>query len=666
MEIKPTRIYFRATYYSQNLEKHAKPNANHAFRKLYTNKNNIKSVRKQLNSLGILVNEPGYYELPTIMLSIYDEKLLDKSKELNKEYYSEISKMKNGPYLLQTLNNIKVSDVECYCQEGRAYNKPMFEKILGKTAPYEDDIMCFGSCKHTIFAAAKRQLKAAPIPDPNIANEFIEFCKKRIEYDIGDELNNFGYSYADWYNHLTKPKQDDMDEIVTLLNPYKFDDIEPERRKHLLRNAYEGICKMELQHSDGKPRMVCSIPPLTKFTMGPVTWQLEEICQEKLRGYCGGMNLTQMADKLNNYIRQGYTKIVEGDGSAFDNTQDVTLKEVDRYIYRRIADKVYHVPRKYFDEISQSYYKVMDIKYRKPNQPKLTTMMTYRVLGTVFSGDCDTTLCNTIRMAMYNIFINEKEGLIYDRDFVVLSKGDDFSVLYKPYVTNEFIRTVYDKYFLKPSPSPDIVDARQYGLGQVCKFLDIGGPESFKFCSLRSWYKNESEIILTRDPAKLFDLGKYARKTKTYSNAELYMYLLDQAIALKQSYSGIDIFDIVAKAFVQEAEIVRSTFTKKDELHYKRLTNAIQKAPTINQILYKPESRKHTDIEDPIHELNEMVLDISHRHKQYNIYGTYWETMKRIEKVNTYKFTDSELTLINKQINTEFDLDLLRSMLALK
>jgi hypothetical protein len=71
-------------------------------------------------------------------------------------------------------------------------------------------------------------------------------------------------------------------------------------------------------------------------------------------------------------------------------------------------------------------------------------------------------------------------------------------------------------------------------------------------------------------------------------------------------------------------------------------------------------------MEDPIYELNEMVLDVRHRHKQYKIYGTYWETMKRIEQVNTYKFTASELALINKQINAEFDLDTLRSMLALK
>lgn len=292
--------------------------------------------------------------------------------------------------------------------------------------------------------------------------------------------------------------------------------------------------------------------------------------------------------------------------------------------------------------------------------------MTYRILGTVFSGDCDTTLCNTIRMAMYNIFINEKEGLLYDRDFVVLSKGDDFSVLYKPYVTDEFIRMVYDKYFLKPSPSPDVVDSREYGLGQVCKFLEIGGPESFKFCSLRSWYKNSTEIILTRDPAKLYNLGKYARKTKTYSNAELYMYLLDQAISLKASYAGIQVFDIMAQAFLQESEVIKANFTKKDQLHYKRLTHAIQKQPTINQLLYGSDSRKHTDNEDPIFELDEIVLDIKHRHKQYKIYGTYWETMKRIEQVNTQTFTEEELTLINKQINAEFDLEVLKSMLALK
>jgi hypothetical protein len=597
------------------------------------------------------------YNLPRVILDIKKEELKELSEELNKEFYAELKHTKKKKR--DTLNNIRVADINdmCFCKGNKQCKKPMFEKILGKTAPYQDDIMCYGNCLHTVFAAAKRQLKAAPTPDPKILKEFLKFSEKWIENCIGEDLNTFSYSFADWYNHLTHQKQLNMDKVIQYLNPKYNLMLKPKERQKLKSAHYEGICKIELQKSDGKPRMVCSIPDIIKYTMGPVTWQLEEICSEKFKGYCGGMNLTEMADKINEYIDFGFTKVVEGDGSAFDNTQDVTLKEVDRYIYRRIKDKIYHVPLDLYEKYSQAYYKTMDIMYRNPGEKKNRKMMTYSVLGTVFSGDCDTTLSNTIRMALYNIFANESAGLKYDKDFVVFSKGDDFSVLYKHYVSNEKIQQIYNDYFLKASTTPEIADTRIYGLGQVCKFLDIGQPNSFKFCSLRSWYCDEfGHVILTRDPAKLFNLSKYSRKTKTYDIPQLISFLFDQAIALKASYQGIHIFDTAAACYIKEAHRLMKQLNKKQIARLERIMKYGRKA----------ESRQHIDIEDPINEIDPKVLNINHRNKQYYIQGTYWETMKRIEKINVRRYTSEQLVHINNQIDAEFSSDELRAMLAQK
>lgn len=624
---------------------------------------NIQPVKKILFKIKKFrhLNDGSYYGiLPRLLIDIKDPNILAKAKEENPEFYMNLNpqyrKPKNSRYF-NTINNIKVSDIHCYCENGRCYKKTQFEKILGKNVPNQDEIMCYAPCRHTIFAAAKRQIKCAPTPDPEVAREFVEFAKNMIEKYVGENLTHFGYSFADWYNHLPLNKQKNMLKIQEIIDKFRELKIDPEDYHKLLKQHYQGICKIELQDVDGKPRMVCSIPDLVKYVMGPITWQLEEIMADNFPGYCGGKNLTEMADEINNYIDAGFTKVVEGDGSAFDNTQDVQLKEIDRYIYRRVMHSIYHVEKELFLNISQSYYKVMDVQDRDPHTKKLTTLMTYYVLGTVFSGDCDTTLANTLRMALYNHFVNYKMGLELDVDYVLFSKGDDFTIMYKNYVNDIMIQQYYYKYFLPNSNDPSQIDTRQYGLGQICKFLNIGDVTSFTFCSLRAWIKDDyGHITLTRDPKKLYTLGKYSRKTKHYNIYQRIKYMFTQAAAIKASYSGIHVFDVYSNAFIREAHKL-----------YKQL-NAKQTVK-LNEYLNKAElsdSRFHTNLDDVLYgDIHApLIYNIQHRHKQYNIKGTYWETMQAIERINTRRYTQQELLHINAQINAEFDPNMLQAVLA--
>lgn len=646
--MKEQREFFHGTHYSQNIEKHAAPPANLEFRTLQYTPLNIKTVDYKFKRLHLPDHGPA--PIPRTFMTIKDPKLLKLSRDRNTEYYNTL-KGSQANYL-HTLNNIKIKDIDCECEMKKT--RPMFEKILGKNSAHPDNVMCYDNCRHTIIAAAKRQLKAAPTPNPKIAADFIKYATHRIDQEIGSDLTHFGYSYADWYNHLTHAKQLAIDRVVDILTT-NTPDITFKEREKTLANVYEGICKIELQKQDGKPRMVCSIPQLTKFTLGPITWQLEELCAHKLSGYCGGMNLTEMSEKINHYIDAGFTKVVEGDGSAFDNTQDVTLKELDRYLYRRVRHAVYHVDRDIYDELTQAYYKTMDIK-TKNKKNKLETLLQYSILGTVFSGDCDTTLCNTIRMAYYNIYANEKSGLVYGKDFVVFSKGDDFSVLYKPYVPDSFIRTIYDTYFLKASPSPDIVDSREYGLGQVCKFLDIGQPDSFKFCSLRSWYvDHQGHVTLTRDPAKMAELSRYSRKTLRLTLPQRVQYFIDQATALFSSYKGITYFDTMAGIYLKQARKIYDTCTQQQQAKILHTLSA--------KLNFTTDSRTHISIQDPVYNIDELFIDVAHRIKQNKIIGNYWDTMKRIEAVNVHTYSASELYFINQQIAAEFDSYELKNLL---
>lgn len=559
------------------------------------------------------------------------------------------------------LDFLKISDLPCNCN-----SRVLFEKVLNPYSLDTDNVMAYNSCMHTIIAAGKRQMKKAPTPDPLVADEFLQYAKNKIDEEVGDELRHFSYSYQDWYHHLTAVKQRDMDLYVRYVqgdSSLTHEEIETCRR-----NYYDGICKVEIQEADGKPRMVCSLPLETKFTMGPITWQLEELFQDKFKGYCGGKNLQQMGDKINEYIDQGFTKVVAGDGSAFDNTQDITLKRVDQYIYSLIEDKVHHVPKETFHRIATENYKTMVLSYVDQYTKKQIKLLKYKILGTVFSGDCDTTLCNTIRMALYNRFVNDKAGLEYGKDYIVFSKGDDFTVMYKPYVTDEFINNLYYKYFIKCNKDKTKPNTEVYGLGQVLKMLNIGKTNTFIFCSLRSWYLDQSEnhVYLTRDPKKLYNLSQYSRKTKNYNSVQRYIYCKDLATDYRINYPGIKLFDLIAQAYDEQADRIYTKYGKTTKFK-KCMMRYLTRESKMKSRLKDMTSRKTiSELMPQEDKLYSLLYDIGHRKFQYKIIKDYWTTMQKIEKRQTFQLTKEQVDYINYQMLAEFDIEELKSVLGLK
>lgn len=582
-------------------------------------------------------------------------KIKDPYLERLYEYHGHHSVLINDiAYYHNPFDYVAVKDINCTCDR-----KILYEQIFGDPSEMSSDAMAYKSCKHTIYAAAKRQMKMAPTPDPTVADDFVKYSQNIIEKEIGEDLTHFGYSYQQWYNHLSKNKQDDMDDVAKYFQFGESVFDSKARIRQLKNTAYEGICKVEIQTTDGKPRMVCSIPLQTKYIMGPVCWALEEICAKKFRGYCGGQNLTQMAEKINHYAALGFTQVVQGDGSAFDNTQDITLKRVDHYLYRRIADKVYHVDKNKFLNTATALYKVMDVVAVNHDTKKRQELFTYKILGSVFSGDCDTTLCNTLRMALYNRYVNDKAGLIFGKDYVCFSKGDDFTVMYKSHVSKEFIKQAYYKYFVPAIKDVTKPDTRNYGLGQVLKMLDFGDLDSIKFCSLRAWYKNPHEIILTRDPAKFWTLSKYSRKIKTMNNYQAAIYLLQQAEALYASYKGLDLFETMARAYIYAAKKMFKQCTATQKRQYKikleRMRRKIDKKMKQRTSAYNMKEDKYEIL----------VFDIKKRETSFKIQGEYWQTMQYVEKVRTDILTQEEADYVNRQIMLEFSTEELKSVLGL-
>lgn len=548
------------------------------------------------------------------------------------------------------VNAVNANQLHCRCP-----HKDKFMQLLDTDVPDTKSALVWTACRHTTYAAAKRQMKAAPTPDPAVADDFLLHSQKIIEKELGDDLTHFGYSVTDWYNHLSTKKQKALQPALDYYSGKTYN-IKPRDLENLQNKHYTGILKEELQPTDGKPRMVCAIPQSTKYIMGPITWQLEETFAQKLQGYCGGQNLDQMADHINTYLAQGFTKVVEGDGSAFDNTQDVSLKAVDRYIYSRIRNAVYHVPKEDFDEVAQALQKTMDIDYIDGKKKK--HMLTYTILGTVFSGDCDTTLMNTTRMALYNRYVNDKAGLVFGKDYVCFAKGDDFTVMYKPYVTNEFITKAYYRYFLPANPDPTKPDTRIYGLGQVLKMLEFGDASILKFCSLRAWFTDPSEtqIYLTRDPQKFLTLTKFSRKAKKKGVEYVHDYLLAQAQALETNYPRLAYFSTMAEVYKKQACYLKKKFPFITT-NYK-LKNQI--VTILDQVINSTEDMNSIAF-DEIEALYQE--NVHHRQQQIKIMDNYWDTMRALEKAHQKTITADQADYISQQLLAEFMKEYLKSMI---
>lgn len=443
-------------------------------------------------------------------------------------------------------------------------------------------VIVYNSCLRTLFASFKRQLKLVPSPDWNVIRRFNRFVNEYFEKYLLDQLEHFSYSFADWFNHCPVGKQEDLLKVMT---KEMLDDLLEstttipkakllELRSTALTNAeieqdldalteYGLFCKREKQEDGGKNRAIANILTLTKLIMGPICWGLEKLFTQYAPGYCGNKNWDQLEDWLDENYKEGFHCVLQGDGSGFDLSQHHECKEIDRLVYQFIVDKnkVKHVPVSWFKKAALSPFKKLRAKLFS-NQG-VVNLGSASIYGTVFSGSSDTTLMNTMRMALYNMFTLEENGvyrLEYGRDYVLKAKGDDFMVLVKdrtlPY------EDIYSKFWSSKEKAEDPTYCRAgYGLGQILKFLVIGGFETIDFCSttvIPYKYKKENQLRfkITRKPERMIMLQHWSRAALTMKKAELKQYLLDQAMAIETSMPGMPFFMHYANAFRFHASLI--------------------------------------------------------------------------------------------------------------
>jgi hypothetical protein len=102
----------------------------------------------------------------------------------------------------------------------------------------------------------------------------------------------------------------------------------------------------------------------------------------------------------------------------------------------------------------------------------------------------DTTLMNTIRMGLYNRFVNERLlGLIYGMDYECIAKGDDTVAVYDDSVDLRKVQRAYfSVFFNKNDAKEEDWGKIHHGLGQIAKFYHWGTLEDIDFCSINVFY----------------------------------------------------------------------------------------------------------------------------------------------------------------------------------
>jgi hypothetical protein len=252
-----------------------------------------------------------------------------------------------------------------------------------------------------------------------------------------------------------------------------------------------------------------------------------------------------------------------------------------------------------------------------------------------------------------------------DQDFKVFSKGDDFTVFYKPYITNELIDRIYYKYFIKSTDIQTEKESYIYGLGQVLKFLEKGNANILSFCSLRAIYTDvsESKIILVRDFRKFNNLALYAKKAKAYHGLHKVAYLMQQAISLRSSYKGIHIFEEMANAYEMAAHVYANNYAQDEQKANKLIKQAMK---FIAVVATKARQQYSQLFELQEEEIDKVLYDIQHNKQFYKIQGDYWETMKRLQEKVSYNLTKAEYDYVNQEINAEMSMELFKSDMGLK
>jgi hypothetical protein len=439
-----------------------------------------------------------------------------------------------------------IDSILCTCKP-----KIQLKKLLN-VATNNAPVICYQSCPRVLFTAFLRQLRdsadISPV-QPDIKQGYVQYCNDFFNTEIEPLLRDFTYDVDDWMDHITTLNK--QLEVLEFYNDYTAG----KRRLDKCTTGYTLFAKKEKQiltfEQNGKLkypkcRAISACPPVVKWVGGPVVLALEKLFHGKLNGYKIGHNGKPMKNWVDieemtaGHLNQGFDKVIDIDGSAWDSTQKHHMRTLPHIIYNWLVDngKIHHVD-------GEQFRLVMTERHRNLTAKAFILGKSYVVFralidSTTFSGSPNTTFDNTIANLVTNHYTLYLYGWNFD-DYKLACNGDDTDI----------------KALRVPPDLRNHIDFVWRGLGLIPKMINIGDISISSYCSTHTlaWQEyGRYKCKIVRQLDRMNPLAHWSESALHLSKGQLKQYYLD----LKQSYeywtAEMPIYHDYAIAFKEMAD----------------------------------------------------------------------------------------------------------------
>jgi len=411
-------------------------------------------------------------------------------------------------------------------------------------------VICYHTCKLNLYNAIKRQALYVQKPEDDFVEKFNKWSYGIWETEIRPLLDDFKYSYANWYNGLTRAQQLEI-------KPWHNGEQEVP-----FANNFNMFCKLEKQEvtlNNGewdwpKNRCISAPEPYIKFVTGPVVSALQELyAANNVKGYCVDKNWDDLGSFYNKCMSKGLYMTVQGDISGLDRSVTKFLLEINRLSYRAVADKVFHCNPELFKfflcedttKINCKMFEKMTMKFR--GMQSLLKLGHINIQGTRKSGEYPTTHGNTELVSRLIRYVME---VVLNRDkdsYELLVKGDDFVIFMVP-CDQEEIREAFKQVFETKGINPD--GKCKYKSGTALKFLKFGTIFDTDFCSTDTFYCKDCQTHrVTRKLQRYYTLTPFTRNLWSATPREIDNYKNALHVSDKKWSSNLELFECFGSRF---------------------------------------------------------------------------------------------------------------------
>jgi len=402
-------------------------------------------------------------------------------------------------------------------------DQPGLVQLVDTVLP--NPVICYHQCQLNLYNAIKRQALYVQKPEQDFVETFNIWSYNVWETEIKPILDDFKYSYAKWYNSLTRSQQ------LEIQPWHKGEDVPAQ-------NNFNMFCKLEKQevtvnNSDQwewpKNRCISAPEPYIKYVTGPVISQLQKLYAENnVKGYCVDKNWDDLGSFYNKCMKKGLFMTIQGDISGLDRSVTKFLLEINRLSYREISKKVYHCDSSLFDlflcsdktKINCKMFEKMAMKFK--GIQNLIKLGHINIQGTRKSGEYPTTHGNTELVARLIRYVMEVILNINVDNYELLVKGDDFVIFVQP-MDKEAIKNAFKQVFETKGIIPD--GKCKYKSGTALKFLKFGTIFDTDFCSTETFYCKDCKTHrVTRKLQRYYTLTPFTRNLNSASKEEVSNY----------------------------------------------------------------------------------------------------------------------------------------------